>query len=473
MSSVITPPQVTNTNQVSSPPRPIDVPVWRTRTRTTPGRLWLAFGAVCVSLLVLWLVADASINRTRQAIQTIGKDSVPSIVAAQQIRAYMADMNASSANVFISTGNNFSSGNNVLLKGQYDQQRAAANDNLISAAQNITYGNAERTPILAITDGLETYNGLIKAARTKGRPYGIKDLIAASDLMHSTLIPAADTLDQVNFDHLNTAYETARKQAAAVQIGLYAAGGLVLAALLVTQVYLMRRTRRVLNLPLVLATVLLAGFVGGLSSALAAQNEDLRAAKEDCFDSIHALWKARSVAYDANADESLYLLGPATRAQYDASFRAKAKTLADVDITPAVVAAAASGAKPTFPGSLGVELRNITFVGEQAAATETLSDWGKYLVLDTQIRALETSGQHSQAIALCTGAAPGQSDYAFSQFDAALGKTLGINQDQFDQTVAKTFSGLRPLPAFAAASVLLMIVLTWLGLAPRLREYQG
>ena len=454
-----------------TPPTPAGqkgkAPAWRAKTRTTPGRLWLAFGAVCFSLLILWLAADASISRTRQAIQTIGKDSVPSIVAAQQIRADMADMNASSANVFIS------SGDNVLLKDQYDKQRAAANDNLVAAAQNITYGDAERKPILAITDGLETYSGLIKAARTKGRPNGIKDLIAASDLMHGTLIPAADALDQVNFDHLNAAYSAARAQAAATQIGLYAAGGLVFAALLATQVYLMRRTHRVLNLPLAGATVLLVCFVGGLSSALAAQNEDLRGAKADCFDSIHALWKARSVAYDANADESLYLLGPATQAPFDAAFHQKAALLADAPVTDAVVASAAAGNKQTFHGFLADELNNITFVGEQAAATETLSNWGKYIALDAQIRALDTSGRHSDAITLCTGSAPGQSDYAFSWFDAALGKTLGINQDQFDATVAKAFAGLRLLPAFAAAGVLAMIALTWLGLAPRLREYQG
>ncbi len=461
MSVTLTPP---------SPSTTPSLPPWRTKTRTTPGRLWLLFGMACLSIFALWLVANASIDRTRQAIQTVGKDAVPSVVAAQQIRAAMADMNASSANVFIS------SGDNVLLKGQYDKQRAAANDNLIAAAQNITYGDAERTPILVITDGLETYNGLIKAARTKGRPNGIKDLIAASDLMHTTLIPAADTLDQVNFDHLNAAYDAARARAVATQVELYAAGGLVLAALLVTQIYLMRRTRRVFNLPLVLATVLLVGLVGGLSRALAAQNEDLRAANRDCFDSIHALSKARSVAYDANADESLYLLGlpPSEEASYTASFHAKANLLADVPVTEAILATAGTQPKNlTFSGFLGVELRNITFVGEQAAATDELRTWGQYIALDTQIRALETSGHHAQAIALCTGTKPGQSDYAFAQFDAALGKTLGINQDQFKRTVDKAFAGLRPLPFASAVAALLMIVLTWLGIAPRLREYQG
>ena len=460
MSSVIAPPRAGTGKMV-------DAPVWRTNAATTPGRLWLAFGATCLGLAILWLVAAAGIARTRQAIQTIGRDSVPSIVAAQEIRANMADMDASTANVFISNGDA------VAIKAQYDRDRLAANDKLIMAAQNITYGDAERLPILSITDNIETYNGLVKAARTKGWPYGIKDLRAASLIMHTQLIPAADTLDQVNFDHLTQSYTAARDAAAGTQVGLYAAGGLVLAVLVATQLYLMRRTRRVFNLPIAVATVLLVGFVALLSGSFASQNEQMRIAEQDCFVSVHALWKARSIAYDANGDESLYLLGPATAGQYDQSFHAKAAQLASVPITDAVVSAADTGQPPTFQGALGDELRNVTFPGEHDAAVETLRTWGQYLALDAQIRTLETSGHHSAAVALCTGTQPGQSDWAFSQFDAALGKTLGINQDQFDATVAHAFAGLRLLPLFTGISILLMVALTWFGLAPRLREYQG
>ena len=467
MSVTIIPPQPKITPpQSSTAPAP---PPWRRNAAATPGRLRLFFGAVCLSIFVLWLAAAGSIARTRQAIQTIGKDAVPSIVAAQQIRANMADMDASTANVFIG------SGDNVLVKNQYDADRAKANDNLILAAQNITYGDAERGPILTLTNDLETYSGLVKAARTKGRPYGIKDLRAASALMHGEMIPAADALDKANFDHLNDAYTAARASAAGRQIALYFFGALVLAVLLAAQVYLARRTHRLVSLPLALATVVLVGYVLWLSGALAYENEQLRATKADCFDSIHALWKAKSVAYDANGDESLYLLGlpPSEEAVYDQSFHAKAAQLAGVPVTPALVASCEAGTVPTFPGDLGVELRNITFVGEHTAAVDTLRNWGAYMALDAQIRTLETTGHHAEAVALCTGTAPGQSDYAFGQFDDALDRTLGINQDHFDGTVARAFSGLRPLPIASALAALLIVLLTWLGIAPRLREYQG
>ncbi len=460
MSLTITPPQPSTT------PAP---PPWRAKAAATPGRLWLFFGAACLSVFLLWLVAAGSIRHTRQAIQTVGRDSVPSIVAAQQIRAYMADMDASTANVFIG------SGDNVLVKTQYDRDRAKANDSLILAAQNITYGDAERGPILTLTNDLETYSGLVKAARTKGRPYGIKDLREASRLMHTEMIPAADALDEVNFDHLNQAYADARGMTAETQFGLYFSGALVLAVLLAAQMYLAQRTRRMVSLPLALATVVLAVFVLWLGASLRAENEQLRAAKADCFDSIHALWKAKSVAYDANGDESLYLLGlpPSEEAGYDQSFHAKASLLADVPVTPALVASCASGTVPTFKGSLGDELRNITFVGEHDAAVDTLRGWGKYMATDAQIRTLETTGHHAEAVTLCTGSGPDQSDGAFKTFDDALGRTLGINQTQFDLTVASAFSGLRSLPYVSAAALLLILILTWLGIAPRLREYQG
>ena len=36
---------------------------------------------------------------------------------------------------------------------------------------------------------------------------------------------------------------------------------------------------------------------------------DLKQIIEDAFDSIHSLWQAAAIAYDANGDESRFLLG--------------------------------------------------------------------------------------------------------------------------------------------------------------------
>ena len=51
--------------------------------------------------------------------------------------------------------------------------------------------------------------------------------------------------------------------------------------------------------------------------------EYFRAAKQDAFDSILALSKARAVSYDANADESRYLLDPQRANRYEQAFLEK------------------------------------------------------------------------------------------------------------------------------------------------------
>jgi hypothetical protein len=199
----------------------------------------------------------------------------------------------------------------------------------------------------------------------------------------------------------------------------------------------------------------------------------LRWAKTDACDSLQALWKARAVANDANGDESFYLLEAGhqdAQAQYEKSFFEKSKeivssSLADADI------AAAENKQVAFGGMLADELKNITFAGEQEAAVATLKGYKAYRDIDAKIRSLEMSGRHREAIDLCIRTKEGESNWAFDQFDTNLGKTLEINQTQFDQEVAGMFAVLRLLPYVAPLAALAVILLAVAGLQPRLREY--
>ena len=55
--------------------------------------------------------------------------------------------------------------------------------------------------------------------------------------------------------------------------------------------------------------------------------EDIRIAKADAFESIHALWQARSTANDASGDESRALLDPSRAPMYEQAFRTKSEAL--------------------------------------------------------------------------------------------------------------------------------------------------
>jgi hypothetical protein len=245
---------------------------------------------------------------------------------------------------------------------------------------------------------------------------------------------------------------------------------LLLVTLVGLQVFLGRRTRRVLNLPLLAATLVALIFTVRLGTTFATTMEDLRAAKQDAFDSVYALTHARSVAYDANGEESRYLLDAGNATQSEQAFRTESAKLADRPITDDLVAASQHGNVP-FKGYLADELNNITYTGELQAATDTLRNYGVYLGIDSQIRALEQSGQHQAAIDLDVGTAPGQSNWAFAQFDDALGRTLGINQREFAAAVDRATADLEGTQYLGPAAAVLIAILAWLGVRPRLNEY--
>jgi hypothetical protein len=123
-------------------------------------------------------------------------------------------------------------------------------------------------------------------------------------------------------------------------------------------------------------------------------------------------------------------------------------------------------------GLLGNELANITFDGEDAAAKATLAGWLDYVRIDRQIRALEAAGRHKEAVALCLGTQPGQSDWAFERFVKALLKTMDINQTQFDLAIGRAFGEVRWLWVLLLPALLCPLLGSLFGLQQRLAEFR-
>jgi hypothetical protein len=189
------------------------------------------------------------------------------------------------------------------------------------------------------------------------------------------------------------------------------------------------------------------------------------------------------VAYDANADESRYLLDHTRAPQYQDAFEAKSQqivglpgaTLADYDtsLAAAVTAYQADHGDVRFGGFFGTEFRNITFTGERRAAEQALLQYQVYERDDRTIRALVQAGRLRQAIAYCTNYAPGGSNAAFTAHDAALQKLIGINTDAFASAVHDGRGELDARIPVLAGCVALVALLTLLGVRPRLAEFRG
>ena len=464
--------------------------------RQTPGTLRLVQALVIFAALLYAALSLSFYSYLDKASRAIGRDSEPSIVAAQNIRGLLGDAHANVATAFLlrepQNGDHWA---------DYRGDMEEVHDALLGAAQNITYGESERGPIASVMKNVSLYERLIGQAVAQG---DAESLMEADQLMREKIQPAAAALDQANFSPLSRTWDDFKAHAS-TEIVIVLVGSLTLLGLLVfAQVYHFRKTRRILNFGLLFATVVFAVSTAILAFTCVHIRNDMRVAKEDAFDSIHALWQARAEAYAASAQASFYLLDgnhgtdgaqPLTvaqqgqrellksfysldidakhipnRAQRLAEFRQDERKL--LDASPEQVANALNN-KLRLKGLLGDELANITFDGEGEAALQAVTYWNAYaqvyqdlLKLDVKAAAADPDKalELSQAVA--------RADLAFGAFDNSLEKTIDINENAFDNSIDKVVANIGYLPWLFAITAVLVIVSTVAGFRPRLNKYR-
>jgi hypothetical protein len=227
--------------------------------------------------------------------------------------------------------------------------------------------------------------------------------------------------------------------------------------------------------------VLAIVFTAMTAARFGSESGHLNVAKQDAFDSIQALTEARAVSYDANADESRYLVDPALAAQYQQSFLAKSQRVVNVgpvgiDGYDAALAAdidayQRDNSVVRFGGYLGSEFRNVTFPGERQAALAALLAFQRYQRDDRTLRSVAAKNLAS-AVAYDTGTAASQSDGAFNQYDAALSSVIAINSNAFSAAVNDGEDGALAWDlGFPALCLVLISALALAGVRPRLAEY--
>lgn len=459
---------------------------------SVPARLRRLRAAMLVCAASVAAVVLASGITVDDSWSDIRGRSAPQVTSATGLYFTLNDMDAQLANQLLpgDTPSLAAVGRqSAALYATRGEQAAAYLDGLAVAAKGDQA--AERDVSHAIAD-LAAYESDASRALLLGSqahtPAGHADprvvaaYTTASDLMRSRLLPEAQRLVDSNNAAFERGYTADESGESTARLVLLCAGLLLLLLLVGTQFYLTRRFHRVLNPLLAGGTlVAVAALVAGLVQ-IAAEKDDLRSARRDAFDSVVALTQARAVSYDANADESRYLLDRPDAAAHQRDFFTKSQrllllngaTLATYDTRLASAAGAyrANHADVEFGGFLGDEFRNITFPGERAAAERTLAAYRIYQADDRRIRTLATSGHLTEAIAYDAGSARGDSDGAFDQYDTALTGLIAINSRAFDRISAGGAAGALPVPGGEAGAMLLVAALSVAGLRPRLAEYR-
>lgn len=475
----------------------------------TPRVLRAHLLAIVVLGALLLVVGEGTLAKARATLHTIAREAAPSIVAAQEIQMHLADLDAAAATTLLgarelaeiedAAASAASASGAVeaapslaarearavarlrveVAAQLFELRRASVTRRLVDASQAITYGDAEKVPVVAILDGLQRYVELVGEAReraARGDLRGSSEAYRlATDRLHGHVLPAAQALDDANKNEMNGVYADGARAMAGAEALAVGIGGALLLALLLTQAFTYRRFRRLTSPPLVLATVLAAGFTGYLVNKFGVARADLKLAKEDAFESLHLLTRVRAIALDAKGDQRRWLVEDglgAWAAALDARFSRSCQTLSSAPEFPpdAERAASQEGAPLPFTGLFADAFANAAFRGERDAALEMARAFASFHRADASMRRAARGGADGR-LSLARALALGEANDAFEQFDASAQRVQLLNEDVFEKVIGEADRGLKSAEMWDPALAVAICALSWLGVRKRLAEY--
>jgi len=314
---------------------------------------------------------------------------------------------------------------------------------------------------LAVTNlRLAQYTGQVGAARNLSVSGNAGEaatvLTAAAGTLQAQILPRLLAVQRASESRLAADQDDAARG----PLLAYGGAGLGLIALIGVQLWLTARTRRILNVPLVVASALLAAMtVAGLVIVTTSQQR-ADAVSAGVQPLVRQLVEARVAAFNARSVETLSVVASNEAAQ-DVSWRAWLAA-AQAALARAQQAAPAT---PPHPGADAPQAEVVT-------AVSLLGDYVK--VHDGMVRQAllpRTPTNRAGEVVLATSAAPDGLPGAFDAFDVATGALLARQVEAADNGWAGAGANLVLAGWLWLVAGLGAAVLAWRGLAARLREY--
>ncbi|TDC79363.1 hypothetical protein [Actinomadura sp. 7K507] len=314
--------------------------------RTVAGRVRALTALAAVALTVLFTVLTVGAGDAREGLDAVGHREGPMVVATADMYLALSDMDAQVTGVLLAGGEEGwlcdpGAEGSDCERGSpryvYDIRREDAQRAALEAAR-LTRGDPVRgQTVQSVLDGLHAYDQQVQAAMEAGRREGrpavalgrdaVQKYRAANALMTGNLLPKAYNLTLDGTADVDAAY---REKHAAVEAGwlrVVGAGLALMAALGALQIFLARRFRRLLSVPLAAALAgTLALTVSG-ASLLATEADHMRAVKTAGFDPVLQLTRARAIAQGLHTDRGRLLLDPADTDRYDQMYLEKSQKL--------------------------------------------------------------------------------------------------------------------------------------------------
>ena len=460
---------------------------------STPAKIRTAAAAAVAVACCLAAVLAVALGALGGQFKTMGGLDESAVDAATGLYYSVNDMDAQVGNVLLVGNNRALAADNKVDIATYDSDLATANSELTQTMAIEADNPMVQRQLRSALDSLGQFQALsadaLLADKQTPSPVGRAPANAAAyyqqatDLMQTTILPVVSSLTDISASRLDATYTGGRSTAGTATVVTIAVGAALLVILVGLQLYLSVRFRRRVSPALAAATLVALALTITGWTRLSAESGNMFLAKSEAFDSVIALTQARATSFDANADETRFVVLPARAAQYQQAYLTKSQLICFVGNVGIFHYDAALAAKidgydrnnsvpVPFGGDLGAEFDNITFPGERAAATATLLAFQVYERDDRILRKLVKTNRPA-AVAYDIGTAPGQSDWAFNNYIAALTSVININTTYFakaakagqDEVAYWNF-------AFPAAAAALIAALVLIGVRPRLAEYR-
>ncbi|MCD2195412.1 hypothetical protein LQ327_18745 [Actinomycetospora endophytica] len=395
---------------------------------TTPGRLW-RWGVALVLACLLTATVSAFSGSTRT--NAAGDDGIR-LASLDYDTAELYEA-LEGANASAATGIGADRTTSPTALASYGSYVTSAYLRLDHARGQLEADGPGAADAESIAYALPRYTAGVDAAqalRTLDPTQAQLDLATASQLMSSTILPTADDLQRMQRDALAADY----RQAGGFPVALTVLGVLTLVGLVVVSVREARRTRRVLNLGLVVAVVATAvALLWWATASVVATGHVDDAAEHNATAS--ALAQARIVMLQTRGTETAALQAGTPSAAVTASATAQFATDFDQVLRP----------------------------GGLLDAAQSSPDVGA-------IRNAVTAWQTALRV---QGAGTDGSRVAFTQVTSVLGDAIDSERGERTDALAAASTALTGLAAGPAALLVLAALGTALGIRVRLLEYQG
>ncbi len=423
----------------------------RSLAAATPAKLWL-LGAGLVLLSLAWGVLGGwTVSQHASAANDVVHVDEPLALAAQQMYESISDADVTATTTFLSGPEPPLAS---LQRYRADVAGAAAD---LARLKNAADGNQPLTAALAaFSAGLPVYTGYVAQAQTEyalGYPLtGGSFMQVASEEAHLVLLPAARTIYTLQ----DAALTAASSQATGVPLVIVAGVLAVVTgfALYRTQRWLTRRTHRVFNYGLVMASAALIVSVVWLLVTFAVARSDLAQGIGHGSRPAGTLAQASIDVQQARGDEILNLISRSGDTSFEQNFRSVRDQIGPGTGTLLAVAAAASR---------GQAVPQVTAAARDAASWYSANE---------QVYRLDLAAAYAAETKLVIGTGPGSSAAGYTQVESDISRAIADDLSTFQSSATAGASAFGPVEGVVIAAALLMAGACAWGLSRRLGEYR-